>query len=383
MWVIAPDKFKGTLTAQQASNAIARGLRNFNIPFVEIPLGDGGDGTAELVARGEKMTELVLPGIQDAYGQPINVTCYRGTRDKSRCVAEVASVVGLANAKARGEINAMNASSAGVGELINRLLANGMSDITLCLGGSATSDGGAGCLQAMGAKFYIGEEEVKEPITPRVLGLVDRIDMSGTSSGGRLTMLCDVNVPLLGKKEGEMSAIDFARQKGVREKDMPALKSALENWVRLAGASPYEAMCGAAGGLGYGLKLAGWDEVELTQGAEYMIEQTGIREIENLEGVITGEGSVDRQSWTGKVVGALRNVCVEKDVPLIVIAGCVGEDVWDGIGGESGQEPPGTEITIIDSSYGNAEKLPPNAEEAMRRVTEAARQAGDIIRTMS
>lgn len=342
MWVVAPDKFKGTLTAREATDAIVSAMEPYVPNIKGLPLGDGGDGTARLIAEAEGLKEIVIHNVPDAYGRKFDVPCYV---EGGRGVVEVADVVGLADAKRRGEpLDVMKASSAGVGVVIKELMDRGIKEITICLGGSATADGGAGALSELRKK-------------------------QDSKIAFWLNFLCDVTISLLPEHEGDMSALDFVEQKGCSSRDFEALRGRLERWAKECGKSPYEPMTGAAGGIGYGLSMLP-GEHRMVEGAEYMIDLMGVMEQEGLEGVITGEGRLDRQSWAGKVVGALVRRTAERGLPLVVIAGSVSEDAMEGVG---------ENVIVIDCSAGEREKVPGTKEEAERRLRDGARRAGEVI----
>jgi glycerate 2-kinase len=277
--VACPDSLKGVLASGEAAAALAEGCARAGVACDEVPLADGGEGTAEVLFRafgGEWRSARV----HDPLGREIE-SRFLLLPDGS-AVVESAEPLGLSRLAA-GELDPLRASSLGLGELI---LAAGDRDLILPIGGTATVDGGAGL------------REVVEELPARA------------------TVLCDVRSPLLD------AARVFAAQKGASPADAVELERRLAEMEEL---QPYADVpgAGAAGGLGAAFAALG---AELVAGAEYVIEAVGLRErVRGAALVITGEGQVDRTSAEGKVAGAVVRLCAEEGVRCAVFGGRVEE----------------------------------------------------------
>lgn len=277
--VACPDSLKGVLASGEAAAALAEGCARAGVACDEVPLADGGEGTAEVLSRafgGEWRTARV----HDPLGREVEARFL--VLPDGIAVVESAEPLGLSRL-ARDELDPLRASSRGLGELI---LAAGDRDLILPIGGTATVDGGAGL------------REVLEELP------------------GRATVLCDVRSPLLD------AARVFAAQKGASPADALELERRLAEMKELR---PYADVpgAGAAGGLGAAFAAFG---AELVPGAEYVIEAVGLRE--RLRGAalaVTGEGMVDRTSAEGKVAGAVVRLCAEEGVRCAVFGGRVEE----------------------------------------------------------
>ena len=285
-WLVAPDSFKGTLTAAEVAEAIGRGLRGAGVEAVLLPAADGGEGTMDalLATLGG---ELETAPAHDPLGRPIEAR-YARLADARTAVVEVAQATGLGLVD-ESERDAEAASSAGTGELIAAAAAGGAARILVAAGGSASTDGGAGAIEA--------------------------IEAAGGLGGSKLEVLCDVSVPF------ERAAEVFAPQKGAEPAAVGRLTDRL---TARAGALPRDPrgkpMTGAAGGLSGGLWAA--FGARLVPGAAYVLGLLGFdRRLDDADAVVTGEGRLDAQSLEGKLVGELARRCRAAAVPLHAIAG--------------------------------------------------------------
>jgi glycerate 2-kinase len=284
--VCCPDSLKGVLSAGEAAAALALGVRAAGAKAVELPLADGGEGTAEALAGALGGTWRTAP-VRDALGRPIEARWLE--LPDGRAIVESAESIGLARL-ARSERDPIRASSFGLGELLLSAIDSGARDIIVTLGGSATVDGGAG---------------LREALAGADLGRV------------RLRAACDVRNPLLGERG---AARVFGPQKGASPVQVDELERRLASMVELA---PFAELpgAGAAGGLGAALAALG---ASLEPGAELVLQAVGLRE--RLAGAvlaITGEGAVDRTSSEGKVPGAVAAVCNDAGVRCVVFGGRV------------------------------------------------------------
>jgi glycerate kinase len=299
--LVAADKFKGSLTAVEVAERVAAGLRRV-VPDVDVealPVADGGDGTvAAAVAAGFERREVRVAG---PLGDEVTAAfALRG----DTAVVEMAEASGLQRLPA-GVLAPLTASTYGSGELLRAALDAGARTIVFGVGGSATTDGGAGMLSALGARFL---REDGEPVAPGGGGLADvaSADLSGLDprlTDVELVLASDVDNPLTGPKGAPAV---YGPQKGATPEDVETLDAALAHFAKVlegtvgARAAEYAASpgAGAAGGIGYGALLLG---ARFRAGIEVMLDVLGFAPaLERAELVITGEGSLDEQTLHGK-----------------------------------------------------------------------------------
>ncbi|MEU7472719.1 glycerate kinase [Streptomyces sp. NPDC044984] len=299
--LVAADKFKGSLTAVEVAERVTAGLRRV-VPDLEaeaLPVADGGDGTvAAAVAAGFERREVRVAG-------PLGdeVTAAYALRGDT-AVVEMAEASGLQRLPA-GVFAPLTASTYGSGELLRAALDAGARTIVFGVGGSATTDGGAGMLSALGARFVTADGE---PVAPGGGGLAElaSADLSGLDprlGEVELVLASDVDNPLTGPKGAPAV---YGPQKGASPEDVEALDAALAHFAKVleetvgARAAEYALSpgAGAAGGIGYGALLLG---AGFRPGIEVMLEVLGFAPaLERADLVITGEGSLDRQTLHGK-----------------------------------------------------------------------------------
>ncbi|MFJ3207688.1 glycerate kinase [Streptomyces flaveolus] len=299
--LVAADKFKGSLTAVEVAERVAAGLRRV-VPDVDVealPVADGGDGTvAAAVAAGFERREVRVAG---PLGDEVTAAfALRG----DTAVVEMAEASGLQRLPA-GVLAPLTASTYGSGELLRAALDAGARTIVFGVGGSATTDGGAGMLSALGARFLRADGE---PVAPGGGGLADvaSADLSGLDprlTDVELVLASDVDNPLAGPKGAPAV---YGPQKGASPADVETLDAALAHFAKVlegtvgARAGEYAASpgAGAAGGIGYGALLLG---ARFRAGIEVMLDVLGFAPaLERAELVITGEGSLDEQTLHGK-----------------------------------------------------------------------------------
>lgn len=256
--LVAPDKFKGTLTARQVATAIAQGLEESGAVVSELlPLADGGDGSVDVALAAGYAAATIT--VTDGLGRPVETTvALRG----DQAVIEVANICGLGMV-AEDDRDALRATSYGVGEAIRHVIALGGRRIVLGLGGSATTDGGAGMLAALGAKFETDSPNMQYPSGGNLFAF-SRLDASELAlpRGVSLTGASDVTNPLTGPRG---AARVFGPQKGASARDVETLDASLTHLVTLAetagipeaAPSADAAGAGSAGGLGYATLLLG------------------------------------------------------------------------------------------------------------------------------
>ena len=320
--VIAPNSFKGSMSATEAAAAIAAGVRRVwhDAELRLCPMADGGEGTlaAMLSAGGERRSARV----SGAAGAPVDAAY--GLIANDTAIIESAQVVGLTDQGATAH-PVERRSTRGLGELIRILLDAGVRRFVAGLGGSSTNDGGAGLLSALGLALLDAKGHSVEP-TPAGLEALSRIDASAFDArlaGTRITILSDVDNPLCGKRGA--TAI-FGPQKGVRPESVPTIDARLEHFAKLSEAAVGRSAkdlpgAGAAGGLGFALLLAGG---ELRSGAEVVADLLGLdAALEGADWLITGEGRTDRQTLLGKAPLVAAQHATAHGVPATLISGAI------------------------------------------------------------
>jgi glycerate kinase len=321
--LVAPNAFKNSLTATAAAEAIRDGLIESGLKSTIqcFPIGDGGDGTASLIVK-QLGGFFIDAEAHNPLGRKINTSI--GFVDEGKtAVIEMANVSGLKLLKEK-EPDPMHANSFGCGELIRLALHHGAQKIILGVGGSATIDGGCGALQAMGVRFL---DRSKNEIAPAPENLIelDAIDISGID--GRIfetefIILCDVDNFLLGKKG---AAAVFGPQKGATQQEVVQLEKALSRWRDISFKQTGIDMNmirhgGAAGGISAGLNI--YLNARLVQGIEYFLDITEFdKTLENVNLLITGEGSIDLQTLDGKGPYGVALRAKKKNIPVIGLAG--------------------------------------------------------------
>lgn len=317
-WLVAPQEFKGTLTAREAAEAIAEGMRSVH-PEWELdlcPLADGGPGTVDAaltVAGADERVSLVT----DPLGRPVRARWAK--LPGGRAVIEMATASGLSLLKPE-EYAPLRTTTRGTGELLLSALAEGCTDVLLGVGGSATNDGGAGALQALGVRL-LDERGMELGPGGAELARLKRVDTQRARWSGRLTIGTDVTSPLLGASGATHV---FAKQKGATEEEVPLLEAALENFARVLG-HPDGPRCGAAGGLAYG--LASIFGAKLQSGFDAVAEFVSLRgRIEAAECIVTGEGRLDSQTAAGKGPARLAQLSTALGRPTFCVAGSVTDD---------------------------------------------------------
>ncbi|MFF4736145.1 glycerate kinase [Streptomyces sp. NPDC001262] len=293
--LIASDKFKGSLTAVEVAEHVGAGLRRAapGTEVVALPVADGGDGTVDAaVAAGFERREVPVTG---PAGRPVRAA-YALRRADGTAVVEMAEASGLRY----GAGAPLTATTYGTGELVRAALDAGARTVVLGVGGSATTDGGAGMLTALGARFL---DAGGRPVGPGGAGLAALVtaDLSGLDPrlrGTAVVLASDVDNPLTGSRG---AAVVYGPQKGASPEDVAVLDAALAHYARvLDGAGAADAPgAGAAGGVGYGA-LVGLGAT-FRPGIEVMLDVLGFaRAVAGCRLVITGEGSLDGQTLHGK-----------------------------------------------------------------------------------
>lgn len=318
--VIAPDAFKGTLTAAEAARAMAAGIARV-FPSAElalVPMADGGEGTLEALlttVAGERRQCQV----QDVAGRPLCAE-YAVLADGT-AVIEAARVVGITLPGVL-DVPLLQRSSAGLGEMLRHTLDAGCRRLLIGLGGTATNDGGAGLMQALGVRL-LDAGGAPLPPTPQGLLRLSAVDVSGLDP--RLAecgtdLLSDVDNPLCGALGATKV---FGLQKGLDQPDQQSLDDALARYATLleAGGKPLHQGpgAGAAGGLGFALQ---WLGARYRSGADTLLELVGFgRLLHGADWVMTGEGRSDAQTLHGKAPCAVARRARQAGVPVALLSG--------------------------------------------------------------
>lgn len=320
--VVAPDKFKGSLTALEAATAIAAGLRAGR-PGVQariLPIADGGDGTLDAaVAAGYERVQLRVSG---PTGELVHAAiALRG----DTAIVEMAQASGMQRLPG-GRPAPLTASTFGTGELVRASLDRGARNVVLGIGGSATTDGGSGMARALGARF-LAADGTELPPGGAALAELSRIDIDNLDprlAGVTVTVAIDVDNPLFGR---EGAAYVYGPQKGATPEDVRVLDAALRRYAKVLtrtvgvdiSAVPG---AGAAGGLGAGAMA--FLKATPRSGISLLLDLVGFREaLEGASLVVTGEGSLDLQSLRGKAVMGVTRAAAQAGVPVVVLAGRV------------------------------------------------------------
>ncbi|WP_432664349.1 glycerate kinase [Wukongibacter baidiensis] len=327
--LVAPDSFKGSLSAKEfcdiAERAIKRILPNANV--IKVPLADGGEGTVEALVL-NTCGKIINKTVTGPLGEKVEAV-FGVLGDGKTAVLEMASASGLPLVP-KDKRNPMITTTFGTGELVQEALDMGCDKIILGIGGSATNDGGAGMLQALGYKLL---NDKGDPIHKGARGLLELnyIDMYGLDSRIEdidFLVACDVENPLYGKNG---AAYVYGPQKGAEEEMVPILDEALKNFDKIIQKDlkkqvAYVPGAGAAGGFGAGL-LAFLD-AELKPGLEIIMNTINLEEIfykNKIDLVITGEGEINYQTINGKLPVGIAKLAKKYDVPVVAIVGSIGE----------------------------------------------------------
>ncbi len=318
--LVAPDKFKGSLTAAAVAHAIGAGLRRSGASVVALPVADGGDGTVDAaLAAGYAEVPVRATG---PTGTPVRT---RYARRGPTAVVEMADVSGLVRLPA-GRLEPMTASSHGTGEVVAAAIDDGCTEVVLGIGGSASSDGGAGLVAALGARLLDaeGHELGGGGVSLSALTTVDLTPLRTRCAGVTFTVACDVDNPLTGPRG---AAASYGPQKGATPEQVDRLDAALGHWADVVAAATGTDErdtpgAGAAGGVGFAaLALLGAD---LRPGIGLVLELVGFADrLAGADLVVTGEGSLDEQTLSGKAPAGVAAAAAARGVPVVAVAGRV------------------------------------------------------------
>jgi len=369
--LIAPDKFKGTLNAREVAENIAKGLLDVlpNAQIEIVPMADGGEGTAEAIcdARGCSWFDCEA---HDPLGRAIEARYGWVDREKL-AVMEMSEAAGMRRLS-ENELDPVRATTFGVGEMILDASKRGANEIIIGLGGSATNDGGFGMARALGFRFEFEPKHEQQQLQLRIIDFVELKAIRRPTDLVVPTIIAavDVNNPLLGKNGATRV---FGPQKGASKSDLDNLEGALSRFADVAATEfecdyRNEAGAGAAGGLGFGLLT--FCGATIQPGFEVVAEAVGLEaKVKDADLVITGEGSLDRQTLEGKTPAGVAGLARKLGKPVFAIVGRASKD---------------REVReVFDGIYQNA-RLGMSQQENMKRAAEFLREnARDLAETFS
>ena len=318
--LIAPDKFKGSLSAVEVAAAIAEGLARAGVGSRSLPLADGGDGSvAAALCAGFDARPVSVSG---AGGNPVDTGF---AFDGTTAVIEVAGTCGLATLPP-GVVAPLTSSSRGFGQAVRAAVETGARRVVLCLGGSASTDGGAGMLAALGVRFRDADGNDVDP-AGGTLSRFAEVDSSELVDldGVELLAATDVTNPLLGP---DGAAAVFGPQKGATPGQVADLETGLAHLARLLDRSEAglagEPGAGAAGGIGFACR---WLGARRVAGAEFFLDLLGFdRAVADCQVVVTGEGRIDAQTLSGKLPAVVAARSAPRPVYAVVGQSLLSDD---------------------------------------------------------
>lgn len=321
------DSFKGSLTSEEAGNAVKAGVEASGIDadVTVFPFADGGEGTLDAFLNADKNSKKVKVHVSDPLGRKIDA--YYGVLSDNTVVIEIAQAAGLGLLSEK-ERNPIITTTKGVGQLLKHAIRRGYRSFIIALGGSATNDCGIGMLQELGLKLL---NKNGKSISSGAVGMSEIMYVNDDKLMPELKectviIACDVDNPLCGPKG---ASYVFAPQKGASPEDVEKMDTWMKNLsdilkARYKSAKPKAKGAGAAGGLGFAIQT--FLNGKMLPGAEVLLSRTDIeKEISSSDLVITGEGSIDTQTAMGKAPARIATVAKRYNKPVIAFAGCVKE----------------------------------------------------------
>ncbi len=327
--VVAMDSFKGSLGSYEAGLAVKEGIQRAcrDADVVVKPLADGGEGTVKSLIEGLG-GRCVTAEVTGPVGQRIAAK-YGILADGRTAVMEMAEAAGITLVK-KEDLNPWKASTTGVGEMILDAACRGCRAFLIGIGGSATTEGGIGMLQALGYVFYDEEGKVLPPAAES-LGRISRISKGHVPEvleECRFLIACDVSNPLCGENG---AVCVYGPQKGVKEEDKEKLDAAMRHYAEKTAAftgkeNSRAAGAGAAGGLGFAF-LSYFADAELKSGISVVLEAVGLeKEVKDADIVVTGEGRLDAQTAMGKAPAGVAKLAKQYGCRVLAFAGSVSDD---------------------------------------------------------
>lgn len=363
--IIAPDAFKGSLTAKEAAHAMKRGIEHVfsDAAIICLPIADGGEGTLEALvsATNGRYKETI---VQDPLGRLIPAKL-GVLGDGKTAVVELAQASGI-TLLAEEELDPLKASTYGTGELIRFALDEGYRKLIIGLGGSATNDGGTGMLEALGVRFFDAAGRLLK-MNGGALSLIASIDdteLDERLHSTQIVVASDVENPLVGKT-GATSI--FGPQKGVKQAMIEPLDAGMRHFAdvteRLKG-KRLHGLRGAGAAGGSAGALVAYCDAEVASGIEVVLEAIGFaKHLSSVDFIVTGEGKTDRQTLDGKALLGVAKLAKDYKVPVYVISGSVEKEALD---------PLGEWFTGLDELNDGrpVAELMVNASEILRQKTE-------------
>ena len=379
-FLFASDSFKGTLSSKRTAELLAQAASEIfpGCEYSSIEVADGGEGTTDAVlsaVNGEKIAVSVHGPLWE------EISAYYGKLDDRRAVMEMAAASGLPLVPSE-QRDPRKTTSYGTGEMIADALGKGFRDISIAIGGSATNDGGIGCMRALGVRF-LDENGQELSGCGADLAEIRSIDVSGLDprvKECKFTVMCDVTNPLCGEKGATHT---FGKQKGGTPEILEELEKGMCNYRDILknqfGVNMDEVPgAGAAGGLGAALMV--FLNGTLKSGIETVLDLVEFaRKLEGVSLVVTGEGSTDWQSVFGKVMQGVGVHCRKAGIPAVAVVGSMGkgaEDIFD-----YGIESILTTVNAVmplDEALGRAEELYLQAARRMFRMLRAGREMKNV-----
>lgn len=323
--IVIPDSFKGTLSSIEVCDTISAGIKALvpGCQVLSVPVADGGEGTADCFLHALPDAEKVSLTASGPFGEP--VSCYYA-RSGSIAVIEMAQTAGLPLAE--GHLDPRRASTYGVGEMIAHAVQSGCTEIIIGLGGSCTNDAGVGCAMALGVEFFDSEGNLLSPHATTLSQIASfRVQKAEQLlQHCSITAMCDIDNPMYGPNG---AAYVFAPQKGADEACVKELDDNLRSLAHVFETCMGKNIAdmkgaGAAGAMGAGIVafLGG----SLKSGIDTVLDLVGFdKELEGTDLVFTGEGKIDSQSLSGKVVIGISRRAKKKNVPVIAVVGAIGD----------------------------------------------------------
>lgn len=332
-FLFASDSFKGTLSSRRTAELLTQAAKEFfpDCTCTSIEVADGGEGTTDAVLAAVDGSRITL-SVRGPMGDPVST--YYGKLDNHRAIMEMAAASGLPLVPENLR-NLPQATTYGTGEMIRDALDKGFRDISIAIGGSATNDGGIGCMKALGVRF-LDEQGQELSGCGADLIRISKIDVSGLDprvKETKFTVMCDVTNPLCGK---DGATYTFGKQKGGIPEILDELEAGMCNYRDILhhqfGIDMDQVPgAGAAGGLGAALMV--FLHGQLKSGIETVLDLVDFdQKLEGVSLVVTGEGATDWQSVFGKVMQGVGVHCKKLGVPAVAIVGSMGkgaEDIFD------------------------------------------------------
>ncbi|MEM9362444.1 MAG: glycerate kinase [Bacteroidota bacterium] len=330
-FVLAPDKYKGSLSGEEFCSVVERGLlRVFpKAKVLKKPLADGGDGTLEVVKH-YLNAEMVSATVQDPLFREIQ-SGYLFSEEKKTAFIEMSEASGY-KLLSKSELNCMNTTTLGTGQLIKDALDQAAEHIVLGIGGSATNDGGMGMAAALGYQFLDAEGNEVQPIGRNLIDIdsIRREQLHPRINEVQFKVACDVKNPLYGEQG---AAYVYGLQKGATQEDIEALDKGLQNFARVVhkefglDVQSIEG-AGAAGGMGAGSVV--FLDAALISGIDLIKEMAQLdAAIQDADWIITGEGQLDGQTLSGKTIDGVIHSAQKYGIPIAAFCGSVLVEIQD------------------------------------------------------